>query len=263
MSKTDRGFCGATSVKECVGCDDMKTKPVIVVPAYGDWKVWSPRLGTFLRSLRAHEPDRTVILISDGSSNWPPEACHGLKVEAVATANTFQTWSNLNMNGILLAYAAIRLAPCLVMTMDCLVCKPLEWGAWTETDLAFCRDIPARRIREMAGHRFEELSVAVAWFGLDAPGWRFLTEWRAHGQEGPRAHCNFWEQVVWSYVWDRYPLGERALYPVEMNWSHTVPGGDPIVVHYHGLRAKEAFDWMDFADRLETGRAKQWEGLAQ
>lgn len=219
----------------------MTTKPRIVVPAYGDWQVWGPRLGTFLRLLREHEPDREVMVISDGPSCWPKEARHGLAWFDVPEASTLPVYSNLNMSGILLAYAAIELSPCLVMTLDCEVVGPLPEGDWMDSSIAFGRDIPARRKRVVNGIGFEELSVAVAWFGDTWPGGAFLDDWERFGAQGQREKCPFWEQVIWSYVWAKCPE-DCVLYPDGMNWSHTMPRGDACVIHHHGKAAKGAFD---------------------
>ena len=216
----------------------------IVLPAYGDHNEWSPRLGTFLKHLRKHEPDREVMLISDGRSNWPDSALHGLEMWEVPAANDVPTYSYLNMSGILLAHAAINLSPCLVMTLDCEVKRPIEWGEWTKSDIAFGRDRPPERVRHIAGEAFTEFSVAVGWFLCALPGYAFLRDWVKHGEEGNAINCNFWEQTVWSYTWLCYDPARRAVYPEEMNWSHTVRGGNPIVVHYHGLGAKERFDQL-------------------
>lgn len=220
--------------------------PKIIVPAYGNPDVWSPRLEQLIYSLKKHNDDTLISIVTDQESRnkWSDKQFHNLHVFTSLDADSMLTYSNLNMSGILLAEAAAYLSPCLILTIDCQVVKPIDFSVFNK-DFMIGKDPGARQWNVSNDNEEDNIvlehNVAVAYFNDRNIGKLFLDLWRRYGSQ---KKVPWWEQVIWSAAYKEYS-GSKGLYPDEYNWSHwwlptgTMPRSkesneEAIIIHYHG-----------------------------
>lgn len=125
------------------------------VIAYGDKKAWLPMFCKFYASFIASNPGSVITVVTGGERPWSQRDVFGVPVLQINTSDSAITKSNLNMSGILMAHAAMRLSSVLVMTLDCDVKKQIQEGYWSRSDMAVGDD-PATRIWMMGDREIEE-----------------------------------------------------------------------------------------------------------
>lgn len=221
-----------------------------VIPVYGKESTWLPVLGAWLSHFKKFHSLDDVIIITTLECKWVHDYCESNKIKYYKVDSVgYVVYSNLNLSGILLARAAQICAPCLVITLDCEVLKPIPEGDyWMNSDLALGLDnfMPdGGRMRTVNRHIFREYSCAVAWMGKDYVGDMFLDYWEELIDNPQARSIRFWEQVVWAYVFNTMNIeheGSAVLYPEKLNWSSAVrDNGNVIIKHWHGKRKNELY----------------------
>jgi hypothetical protein len=214
-----------------------------VTLAYGPENDWKPVLERWMQEFDRIIPNGDLTVISCGEK-WVLESIKKVRpgtTEMKVPVPEFMYHGPLNISGILLAYAAQTFSPCLVVTLDCEILKPVEDGDWMDSAIALGVDnwVAGGRQHKIHNRIITEYSCAVQWCGIPFIGDAFLHLWTEHLTDPRAAVIGCWEQVIWSLVWDNYNINTQAsLYPLEMNWSGGVPtkGYDVVIRHYHGKR---------------------------
>ena len=217
-----------------------------VTLAYGKREAWGAPLAAWLdHTLNVIE--KPVTIVSDGQL-WIDDIALSYSCPVLRCPFVYhnKALSNLNWSGMLLAEAALYLSPCLVVTLDCELLQPVKPEFWMNSFIALGQDnfVTEPRKWNFNGHTINELSCAIQWCGHSIIGDVFYKLWNIHLKHPKAQITEFWEQIIWSLVWDHFrQTGQAELYPLEMNWSCTVPNSSDklIIKHYHGRRKKELF----------------------
>lgn len=222
----------------------------VVTICYGDEQLWLKPLREWLkRSCPILNYPVSVISMGEEWVKREAETNPYICRHAMAVVPRSLYVSQLNPSGILLAEACRLFAPCMIITLDCEVLKPLEPGEWMESEIAlggnhYMHHIGAskKNIHEFPGiGPVEEYNCAVQWCGSPEIGDSFDLAWQKHRNDERIRKIKYWEQIIWSLVFKEYrDKGKAAVYPQSYNWSSGVPdgGNEPHIRHWHGTKRK-------------------------